>query len=64
MLSRSVEGHKGCAPQIVMPTPVMLRGVSSSPKTAAEIEIVVTSFAMPAIDIGTMPARRRMLDGN
>jgi hypothetical protein len=44
-----------------MATPMMLSGVSLSWKTTAEIEIVVTSFAIPAIDIGTTPARWMML---
>lgn len=54
-------GRCGCAPQMVIATPVMLSGESSSPKTQAEMVIVVTSFAMPAIDMGTTPARRMML---
>jgi hypothetical protein len=50
-------GRDHDVPHIVMATPVMFKGVSSSPKNQAEIVIVVTSFAMPAIDIGTTPAR-------
>lgn len=46
---------------MVIETPVTLSGVSSSPKNHAEALIVVTSFAIPAIDMGTMPARCRML---
>lgn len=49
------------SPAIVIPTPVMFNGVNSSPKTIAETMIVVTSFAMPAMDIGTTPARLMML---
>lgn len=48
-------------PQIVTATPVMFKGVSTSPKNQAEIVIVETSFAMPAIDIGTTPARWMIL---
>ena len=44
-----------------MATPVMLSGVSVSPKSHAEREMVATSFAMPDIDIGTTPARLMML---
>lgn len=51
------------SPARVMPTPVMFNGVNSSPKTIAETAMVVTSFAMPAIDIGTTPARLMMLVG-
>lgn len=39
----------------------MLSGVRLSPKIAAEMLIVVTSFAMPAIDMGTTPARWMIL---
>lgn len=49
------------SPAIVMPTPVMFNGVNSSPKTIAETRIVVTSFAIPAMDMGTTPARLMML---
>ena len=45
------------SPQTVTPTPVMLRGVSSSPNSRADVLIVATSFAIPAIDIGTTPTR-------
>ncbi len=45
------------SPQTVIATPVMLRGVSSSPKSKADVLIVATSFAIPAIDIGTTPTR-------
>jgi hypothetical protein len=48
-------------PQTVMATPVMFNGVNSSPKNHAEIVMVATSFAIPAIDIGTTPARWMML---
>jgi hypothetical protein len=51
----------GHVPHTVTATPVMLRGVSWSPKNHAETLIVATSLAMPAIDIGTTPARWRML---
>jgi hypothetical protein len=44
-------------PLVVIATPTMLSGVKISPKNHAEIEIVVTSFAIPAIDIGTTPTR-------
>jgi hypothetical protein len=40
----------------------MFKGESWSPKNHADMLIVVTSLAMPAIDIGTTPARRIMLD--
>jgi hypothetical protein len=49
------------APDTVMTTPTMLRGVSSSPKNQDDMVIVVTSFAIPAIDVGTIPARLMML---
>lgn len=52
------------APHAVIATPVMLSGVNSSPKNQAEIVIVVTSLAMPAIDIGTTPARWIILARN
>jgi hypothetical protein len=39
----------------------MFKGVSSSPKSKADALIVATSFAMPAIDIGTAPTRCMML---
>jgi hypothetical protein len=52
------------APHMVIPTPRMFSGVSSSPNSQAEIEMVVTSFAIPAMDMGTTPARRRMLHGD
>jgi len=35
----------------------MFKGVSSSPKSKADALIVATSFAIPAIDIGTTPMR-------
>ena len=50
-------GKKRNAPHTVSATPVMLSGVSSSPKNHAENEMVATSFAMPAIDIGITPVR-------
>lgn len=46
----------------MMATPVMFNGVKVSPNNHAEILIVVTSFAMPDIAIGTTPARLMMLD--
>lgn len=51
--------NKWCVdlPQIVTATPVMLRGVSSSPNSKADELMVATSFAIPAIDIGTTPTR-------
>jgi hypothetical protein len=55
-----IRGEKS-SPTIVMPTPVMFNGVNSSPKTIEETMIVVTSFAIPAMDIGTTPARLMML---
>ena len=48
-------------PQIVIPTPVILSGVNSSPKNHAETTMVVTSLAIPAMDIGTTPARLMIL---
>jgi hypothetical protein len=42
-------------PQTVIATPVIFKGESSSPKNHAEIVMVETSLAMPAIDIGTIP---------
>ena len=39
----------------------MFRGVSSSPKNHAEIVMVETSLAIPAIDMGTTPARWMIL---
>lgn len=48
-------------PQIVIPTPVIFSGVNSSPKNHAETMMVVTSFAIPAMDIGTTPARLMIL---
>ena len=47
---------------MVMTTPVMFKGVSWSPKNHAETLIVATSFAIPAIDIGTTPARCKILE--
>ena len=44
-------------PQVVMTTPVIFKGDNSSPKNQADTVIVVTSFAMPAIDMGTTPVR-------
>ena len=40
-----------------MATPMTLTGVKMSPKNQAEIDMVVTSLAIPAIDIGTTPTR-------
>lgn len=51
------------SPQTVTATPVMLRGESSSPKIKADVLIVATSFAIPAIDIGTTPTRCIILRG-
>lgn len=48
-------------PQMVIATPVIFSGVSSSPKNHADTEIVDTSFAIPAIDMGTTPARCMIL---
>lgn len=42
-------------------TPMMLSSVSWSPKTMAEMEMVVTSLKIPAIDNGMIPARWMML---
>jgi len=44
-----------------MATPTAFNNVSLSPKNHDEIIIVDTSFPMPAIDIGTTPARWMML---
>jgi hypothetical protein len=68
-MERGTEPHptrgpaQGCvdSPQTVTATPVMLRGVSLSPKSRADVLIVATSFAIPAIDIGTTPTRCIML---
>ena len=49
-------------PQTVTATPVMFRGVNSSPNIRADTLIVATSFAIPAIDMGTAPTRWIMLD--
>lgn len=46
-----------------MATPVIFSGVRTSPKNQAAIVIVETSFAIPAIDMGTTPARWIMLSG-
>ena len=45
------------SPQTVTATPVMFKGVSSSPKSKADALMVATSFAIPVIDIGTAPMR-------
>jgi len=37
------------------------KGVNRSPKNHDEIKMVVTSLAIPAIDIGTTPTRWMML---
>jgi len=39
-----------------MNTPIMLTSVNWSPKTIADIEMVVTSLKIPAIDKGMIPA--------
>lgn len=52
---------KVAIPEIVTTTPTILSSVSSSPKTQAEMVIVVTSLKIPAIDSGTDPARWMML---
>lgn len=44
-------------PQTVIATPVIFTGVNSSPKNQAEIVMVETSLAIPAMDIGRTPAR-------
>ena len=49
-------------PQTVTATPVMFKGVNSSPKSKAETLMVATSFAIPAIDMGTAPTRWMILD--
>lgn len=49
------------SPEVAILTPVIFSGVSSSPKTQAEMVMVATSFAIPAIDMGTTPMRWRML---
>ena len=49
------------APQIVTAAPTMFKGVSSSPKNHAEMVMVETSLAMPAMDMGTTPARCMIL---
>jgi len=41
---------------IAMKTPIMLTSVNWSPKTIADIEIVVTSLKIPAIERGMIPA--------
>jgi len=41
---------------IAMKTPIMLTSVNWSPNTIADIEIVVTSLNIPAIDKGMIPA--------
>jgi len=41
---------------IAIKTPIMLTSVNWSPKTIADIEIVVTSLKIPAIDKGMIPA--------
>ena len=40
----------------------MFKGVNSSPKSKAETLMVATSFAIPAIDMGTAPTRWMILD--
>lgn len=60
-MKRGKEAVKTSVPQAVIATPVTLSGVSSSPKSHAETVIVVTSLAIPAIDMGTTPARCMML---
>lgn len=52
---------RGNAPEMAILTPVMFKGVSSSPKTQAETVMVATSFAIPAIDMGTTPMRWMIL---
>jgi hypothetical protein len=49
-------------PQTVTATPVMFRGVNSSPNSKADTLMVATSFAIPAIDMGTAPTRWMILD--
>lgn len=44
-------------PPTVMARPTKFNGVSSSPNNHAATEMVATSFAIPAMDIGTTPAR-------
>ena len=44
-----------------MATPVIFSGVRTSPKNQADMVMVETSFAMPAIDMGTTPARCMIL---
>lgn len=46
---------------MVIATPTIFRGVKISPKNQAEMDIVVTSLAIPAMDIGTTPTRWMML---
>lgn len=48
-------------PQTVIDTPTAFSRVIWSPKNQLEAKIVETSFAMPAIDIGTTPALWIML---
>jgi len=40
----------------------MFRGVNSSPNIKADTLMVATSFAIPAIDMGTAPTRWIILD--
>jgi hypothetical protein len=49
------------APMVVIPTPRIFKDASSSPKTQAETVIVMTSLKIPAILIGTTPARLMIL---
>ncbi len=56
-LQREGSNNRRHIPQVVMATPVILRGVNSSPKNQAARVIVDTSLAIPAIDIGITPAR-------
>ena len=48
-------------PDIVITTPITFKGVSCSSKKKAAIDMVVASFAIPAMDIGTTPTRSRIL---
>lgn len=56
-----VQEKRDDVPEMAILTPVMFKGVSSSPKTQAETVMVATSFAIPAIDMGTTPMRWMML---
>lgn len=57
LFEKSVTCDRESLPVTVIATPVIFNGVNSSPKTTAETTMVVTSFAIPAMDIGTIPAR-------